>query len=176
MKTYIAFLRGINVSGQRKIKMATLRESIEKIGFKNVQTYIQSGNIVFISKEDSKAVIREQLENCIENNFGFDIPVLVLEKEVVSDILKKYPFKHAEDKNQYFALLYSTASETLVNTFNKLKFKTEDYLITERCVYLNCKAGAGKAKLNNNLIEKKLEVIATTRNLRTMQQMLELAN
>ena len=72
--------------------------------------------------------------------------------------------------------MYSPATETLVNTFTKLKFKTEDYLITERCVYLNCKAGAGKAKLNNNLIEKKLEVIATTRNLRTMQQMLELAN
>ena len=77
MKTYIAFLRGINVSGQRKIKMATLRGSIEKIGFKNVQTYIQSGNIVFISKADSKAEIREQLENCIEKKFGFDIPVLV---------------------------------------------------------------------------------------------------
>lgn len=176
MKMYIAFLRGINVGGHNKIRMVELRTSIEKTGFKNVQTYIQSGNVVFETEETSMTVIKNLLEKCIKKNFGVTIPVLLLEKEVIINILKNYPFKTAEDKNQYFTLLYYPAKETMISAFNKLQFKTEDYLLTQNYVYLNCKQGAGKAKLTNNLIEKKLEVIATTRNLKTMQKMLELVS
>ncbi len=175
MKTFIAFLRGINVSGQKKIKMIELKTSLEKEGFKNVQTYIQSGNIILNSEEDIFS-IKEGIRKVILKDFGFEVPVLVTTKEVLGVILEKYPFEDADDKNQYYTLLFDKPDANLIDGFHTLKFNTEDFLIAEDCVYLNCKVGAGKAKLNNNLIEKKLKVTATTRNLRTMQKMLLLAS
>lgn len=175
MKTYIAFLRGINVSGQKKIKMADLRTSLGKVGFENVETYIQSGNVL-IDSEETIVSISEMIKEVILKDFGFDVPVLVTHKENMEHILKNYPFKKAEEKNQYFVLLHDKADKSLVDDFNKLDFSTEDFFISEDCVYLNCKQGAGKAKLSNNLIERKLKVTATTRNLRTMRKMLKLSS
>jgi uncharacterized protein (DUF1697 family) len=175
MKTYIAFLRGINVSGQKKIKMADLRASLGKVGFENVQTYIQSGNVL-VDSEETITSISEMIRRVILKDFGFDVPVLVTHKENMERIIKEYPFRKAEEKNQYFVLLHDKADKALLDDFNKLEFSTEDFLISEDCVYLNCKQGAGKAKLSNNLIERKLKVTATTRNLRTMRKMLELSS
>ncbi len=175
MKTYIVFLRGINVSGQKKIKMVDLRASLEKAGFENVLTYIQSGNIL-VDSEEATASISEIIKEIILKDFGFDVPVLVTHKDNLKRILKNYPFRKAEEKNQYFVLLHEQADKSLVNDFNKLEFNTEDFLISEDCVYLNCKQGAGKAKLSNNLVERKLKVTATTRNLRTMRKMVGLSS
>ena len=175
MKTHIVFLRGINVSGQKKIKMVDLRASLEKASFKNVLTYIQSGNVL-VDSEEAIASISEIIKAIILKDFGFDVPVLVTKKENMERILKNNPFKKAEEKNQYFVLLHDRPDISLVNDFNKLEFRNEDFLISENCVYLNCKQGAGKAKLSNNLVERKLKVLATTRNLRTMRKMLELSS
>ena len=176
MQTYIGFLRGINVSGQKKIKMADLKISLEKIGFLNVHTYIQSGNIVFSSSESSIQMLQEKIQSCIKKKFGFDVPVMLVTKGVIKNILHNYPFKNAEEKNKYFVLLYTKPQAALQIDFELLEFKNEEFQVKENCIYLNCKIGAGKAKLNTNLIERKLKVIATTRNLKTMQKMLELAD
>lgn len=175
MKKYIAFLRGINVGGNKKIKMITLRASIEKAGFKKVQSYIQSGNILFNCNQESVLSISKKIEAVILKDFRLEVPVLVTTKESIMSILKDYPFTNSEEKNQYFVLLHNSPDKALVENFNTLKFETEDYYLTENCVYLDCKQGAGKAKLNNNLVEKKLKVTATTRNLKTMQKIVELA-
>ncbi|WP_394974756.1 DUF1697 domain-containing protein [uncultured Croceitalea sp.] len=176
MKTFVVFLRGINVGGQKKIKMADLKTSLQNSNFKNVSTYIQSGNLILNSDGETMTIIEKQIESLILKDFGFEVPVLLTTKEKLKLILEAYPFNDAEDKNKYFTLLHTAANESLVTEFNKLKFSSEDFLVTKDCVYLNCKQGAGKAKLNNNLIERKLDVVATTRNLRTMQKMIELVS
>ena len=176
MKRYITFLRGINVGGQKKIKMADLCDLLEKKGLKNVKTYIQSGNVFFETTENSEEKLSVHITNCITNEFGFEVPVIIKTHEQLLKIREAYPFTKAEDKNKYFTLLQTGADAALVNEFNALKFATEDYQITKECVYLNCKQGAGKAKLNNNLIEKKLQIIATTRNLKTIEKMLALTS
>lgn len=176
MFKYIAFLRGINVSGQKKMKMADLRVSLEKGGFQKVDTYIQSGNIIFESAEQCKTIIKKEIENSIEKDFGFKVPTLVKAAEELKEIVRKNPFGEiVEKKNLYFALLHEKPGRELVEKFVQLQFKTEDFQYTENCVYLNCKMGAGKAKLSNNLIENKLGITATTRNLNTMLKMIELA-
>jgi uncharacterized protein (DUF1697 family) len=175
MKTFIAFLRGINVSGQRIINMAELRASLQNSGFENVSSYLQSGNLILKSNEQHLAVIAAQIESQILKDFGFQVPVLVSTKEKLRIILEAYPFNYAGDNNKYFTLLYKAANDSLVNEFNKLAFTHEDFEITNDCVYLNCKQGAGRAKLNNKLIERKLKVTATTRNLKTLQKMINLA-
>ncbi len=176
METYIAFLRGINVSGQRKIKMADLRLSLEQAGLEKVQTYIQSGNLVFQSAIAGIASLEKMITAQIAKDFRFEVPVLVTTPERIRKILEKDPFKNQGDLgSHYYALLKTRPDPLQIAAFDKLKFENEQFMITYPCVYLNYAKGYGKAKLNNNLIEKKLGVVATTRNLNTMKKMVALS-
>ena len=176
MKTYIALLRGINVSGQKIIRMADLRVTMEKLGLRNVSTYIQSGNICFRSENASREELETKIWDGIYSDFGFKVPTLIVDGEDIEGILESNPFKNeTNEKGLYFVLLKEAPSEVLVSEFSKLEFENEYFHVTPNCVYLNCKTGYGKAKLSNNLIERKLGVQATARNLRTMNKLLEMA-
>jgi len=175
--TYIGLLRGINVSGQKKIKMAELRDVLEEIGLKNVKTYIQSGNIVFNSERTDQNKLQETIATSIRKHFGFDVPTLVIQEEDIKQILETNPFSGEGEANKlYYVLLKNAPKEDLVKEFNQLHFENEGHHITDKCVYLLCKNGYGKAKLNNNVVEKKLKVEATTRNQKTMLKLLEMAS
>lgn len=88
MKKFVSLLRGINVSGQKKIKMDELKVMYLNLGFLNVETYIQSGNIVFESHISDKTEIKNLLEESINKHFGFDVPVHLLSKLEIEDVLK----------------------------------------------------------------------------------------
>lgn len=175
MNVFIAFLRGINVGGQKKIKMAELKICLEDSGFQQVVTYIQSGNIVVQSNMDPIKV-RSAIENAIRKVFGFEVPVLVTTADEIESILNKNPYLGiAEEKQLYFVLPYNTPKKAFVSNLDPQDYPHEEFHITDNCVYLNCKIGAGKAKLSNTIVERKLQLTATTRNLRTMQKMVQLA-
>jgi len=177
LKTYIALLRGINVSGQKKIKMAELRDVLQSKGLQNLKTYIQSGNIIFDSELGDKEKLQQIIVAAIHQHFGFDVPTLVIQEEDIKQILETNPFSDKEEVNKlYYVLLKKPSDKTSKEQFEELHFENEDYHITDKCVYLLCKNGYGKAKLNNNLIEKKLKVEATTRNQKTMLKLLEMAS
>ena len=179
MKVYIALLRGINVSGKRKVPMADLRTMLTDIGLANVKTYIQSGNVVFESKEDNTAILEDSIAEHIKSTFGFEVPVLVKTKTELEVIFKSNPYMDLDaiaEKQLYFVLLKNLAEKELTKAFHSEKYANEDFKITDDCVYLLCKIGYGKAKLNNNLIERKLKVEATTRNYNTMVKLLDLSS
>nr|WP_299339881.1 DUF1697 domain-containing protein [Allomuricauda sp.] len=177
MKKYVALLRGINVGGQKKIKMQDLRNALSKGNLKEVQTYIQSGNIVFETESNGKENLSEEIHSLIKKDFGFEVPVLVISADEILEIINQNPFAGDEDDNRlYFVLLKEKPQEDRVQAFNEMKFENEDFHVTDECVYLACKKGYGNAKLNNNLVESKLKVEATTRNLRTLLKLMELAN
>lgn len=177
MNFFIAFLRGINVSGQKKIKMADLRKSLTDSGFLEVQTYIQSGNIVLKNTSTDVREIEAKINMVILRDFGFDVPVVVKRPSEIKEILRQNPFTGvAEEKNQCFTLLHSKPPEELCLNFSELQFENETFHLTDTCVFLNYKKGAGKSKLSNNLIERKLKVTATSRNLNTMRKMVEMTN
>ncbi len=173
MKTYVAFIRGINVGGHKKILMANLRLLLEKAGLQNVQTYIQSGNVVFNSKED--IYLATKIREAIESKYGFKVPVLVKKATELSEILSKCPFIGEKREKSYFILLgESPAKENIELTaaFSNLK---EEFHIAENCVYIYYAVGAGKAKMGVNFFERKLKVKATARNYRTMAKLLEMS-
>ena len=179
MKTYIVFLRGINVSGQKKIKMAELRIILEKIGFHDVTTYIQSGNIIVKTTEKNTKVLEDKIRTGILNAFGFEVPVLVKSKGSLENIFNQHPFVQGEsfDNNKvYFVLLKQMPEQYLIQAMDKETFLNERFSITKDCVYLLCVKGYGNAKLNNNFLERKLNISATTRNYKTIKKLLELAN
>lgn len=78
MKKFIALLRGINVSGQKQIKMSELKSLFEDTGFQNVETYIQSGNVIFSAKEKSPEKLEQKISSAIKTKFGFDVQVIAL--------------------------------------------------------------------------------------------------
>jgi uncharacterized protein (DUF1697 family) len=179
MQTYIAFLRGINVGGRNKMPMLALRQALESSGFKNVRTYIQSGNVVFEAGLSSTDVIIASIEKTIQNTFGCSVPVLVMTTGQLESMLSQSPYNHQTEissNNSYFVLLFETPRQESLKIFKALTYLNEQFQVSDACVYLLCLNGYGKAKLNNNIIESKLKVVATTRNYRTMHKVLALVD
>jgi len=174
MKTFIALLRGINVSGQKKVPMAQLRSLLTNSGFKNVQTYIQSGNVIFQTSEENQSELEHIIQNSIFSHFGFDVSVLVRTPINIQNILDVCPFSEDKKINSYFTLLHSNPDISLMDETSEISYPNEEFHITNNCVYFFSSNGYGNAKCNNNFFERKLKVTATTRNYKTMVKLLSL--
>ena len=170
MKRFIILLRGINVSGKNKIPMSDLRVLLNELQFQNVQTYIQSGNIILDSSKNKVAVC-QIIKEGIKSKFGYDVPVFARTISEWEKVIKGYPFSLEDEKIVAFAFLSKRTKETILEVKN---IGEDKYKIVNDVVYLNCPSGFGSTKLTNNVIEKKLDIIATTRNLRTTLKLLEL--
>jgi len=158
--------------------MVDLRAMLEKLNLQNVTTYIQSGNIAFDSTETDIGILEKRIKTGIQAVFGFDVPVLVKSKSNFESIIIQNPYtdkETIEKKQVYFVLLKSIPAPELVKALQIEIYENEKCFVSEDCVYLFCQTGYGKAKLNNNLIERKLKVEATTRNYRKMMKLLEMS-
>lgn len=171
MKTYIVLLRGINVSGKNKLPMADLRELLNELEYQNVQTYIQSGNII-LDSEESKAKICKKIKDGIEKQFGYDVPVIAKTVSEWKKAIENYPFSIDNPKIVAFVFLDQKTSETNIEANG---INDDEYKIDNDMVYLYCPSTFAKTKLSNNLIERKLKVTATTRNYNTTLKLLALA-
>lgn len=123
---YISFLRGINVSGKKKIEMKTLKILYETLGFKEVKTCLNTGNIIFCTLL-SKVDIGTKIEEAIQSKFDLNIEVIIRSKEELKLLIEAYPFGH-EGKNRYITLL-KTSCEMIdkerVSTVSKTSDKIE---------------------------------------------------
>ncbi|WP_439129982.1 DUF1697 domain-containing protein, partial [Polaribacter sp.] len=171
MNKFIILLRGINVSGKNKIQMADLRELLNDLEFNNVQTYIQSGNIILESDLDKTATYNK-VKKGIQEKFGFEVPVIARTTSEWKKAIDNYPFTLENDKIVAFTFLDKASKETAIEVNN---IGEDQYKIVDDVVYLHCPSGFGKTKLTNNTIEKKLKVSATTRNFKTTIKLLELS-
>ncbi len=175
MNTYIALLRGINVGGHKKVPMAELRELLTKSGFKNVKTYIQSGNIILQSSEVSLAKIENTIQKSIQSYFGFEVPVIVKTRKELEVIFDSCPFSEEKKENSYFILFNEIPLKELVDEVLKISYENEVFVIIKDCLYLHSSIGYGNSKFNMNSFEKKLKVKATSRNYKTMVKLLSLS-
>jgi len=178
MKTYIALLRGINVSGQKKIKMADLKVSLEKLNFTDIVTYIQSGNLIFKSDLNSIAEVEKLIHDAILNDFGFDVPTLIKTPQEFINTIENNPFEKDTSKDPKLFYVVFLKEKPLSENIAVLKtydYSPEEYILDDKIIYFYPANGAGKAKMNNNFFEKKLKVQATTRNWRTTLKLVELS-
>jgi uncharacterized protein (DUF1697 family) len=175
MKTYIALLRGINVGGHKKIPMAELIELLSNAGFENVQSYIQSGNVILESSEEQINTIEEQIKTSILNYFGFEVSVLVKTRKDLKRIFDTCPFSKEKKKKSYFTILHNRPNDELVKIASKKVYEGEEYLIINDCIYYFCEKGYGQAKFNMNLFERKLKTASTSRNYNTIVKLLSLS-
>lgn len=177
MQIQIAILRGINVGGHKKIIMADLKLLFEELGFAEVKTYVQSGNVVFSppNPRRGKDALSTIIYEGIKNQFGFEVPVLVKNISELEEILAGCPFSEEKKVSSYFTLLNETPSKNLVKEIMDHTYPNEEFVISKNCVYFFSENGYGNAKCNNNFFEKKLKVSATTRNYRTLIKLIALA-
>lgn len=171
----IALLRGINVSGQKLIKMAHLREVMQEAGFGKVQTYIQSGNLVF-SSPLSTAHLQEQIQEFLRSTYGWDIPTCVCTGEELEHIAQEHPFLHEAPNNLCFVhFLPSPPTEKQWAALTLDGYAPEQAAFKCGVIYSVHPNGSAKAHLGQNFWEKTLKTKATARNWNTVQALLKLA-
>jgi uncharacterized protein (DUF1697 family) len=173
---YVAFLRGINVSGQKLIKMEELKTHFKQPGLNNISTYIQSGNVLFESGETDIDALRSKIEKNLEKKLGYKVTVIIRSFPQLEAIIGNNPFKDAElsGKSKIYVMMLSDKAPT--DSHNKLctyLSETEQVYVGDYEVYMLTDS-YGNSKLSNTLVEKKLGVLATARNWNTMSKLLSL--
>ncbi len=176
---YISLLRGINVSGQKKIKMSDLESLYVKLGFQNVLTYIQSGNVIFNSGIKDRAEIINIIENGITKKYKFHVPVTLRTRREISDIIKKCPFGSIdislEGTRVLVTFLSARPPQDKLALIKKYVAASEELVPRGKEIYLYCPNGYGKSKLSNAFLENMLGVVATTRNWKSLQKLYDLS-
>lgn len=179
MKKRIAILRGINVGGKRKILMKDLKELFQAFGYDKVQTFIQSGNVIFkTANTKTNLEMAKEIEIAILQNFGFEVPVIVLSANELKIALSENPF--LADKNKTIESLHLTFLKELppslkVKEIEQFACSPDQFKISNKTVFIYCAGKYHKSKLTNNFFENKLKVQATTRNWKTVLKLLDLA-
>jgi uncharacterized protein (DUF1697 family) len=176
---YIALLRGINVSGKNLIKMNDLVFQLQNIGYQNVKTYIQSGNIIFSSLEDNSKTIEIQIHNMILKEFGLNVPVLVINQDKLKKVHENNPFIKTTNMNidkLHVTFLNAVPSKENIQKLADYKNLDDKFVAENDTIYICCPNGYGSTKLNNTFFENKLKVSATTRNWKTIGKLVEMAD
>jgi uncharacterized protein (DUF1697 family) len=173
---YVALLRGVNLGARNKLAMGDLRALVEGLGGEDVQTYVQSGNVVFTSGADAGRLER-RLADAILRAHGLEVPVLVRSAGELDAIVRKNPFLRtdADEKSLHVTFLEEQPRQALVKELDPSFSPPDELHVEGREVFLLCPNGYGRSKLSNAFFEKRLGVVATTRNWRTVFALAELA-
>ncbi len=174
---YAAFLRGINVGGNKLIPMKDLTTMLEKMGFENVKTFIQSGNAVFVSTEKSADTLERAIEAALQKTFGFDVTVMIRTIDALRKILKDDPFDGVQPDEMttlYAAFLSAKPSKENIEALLKHNGKIEHFSVKGNDTFCIRRMKRGdRLKLAIASIEKILGVRATVRNMNTVRKMAE---
>ncbi|MBV6497245.1 MAG: hypothetical protein DCC44_06320 [Acidobacteria bacterium] len=173
---YVALLRGINVSGANMIKMDELRRTFEGLGFKDVVSYINSGNLAFDTRSTSEDSLAAKIEKAIHQSFGMTIPVMIRQREHIGEVLANNPFEgeYESHKEMHVLFLKEPLSKDSLEEVRAGAPKDERFAAKGREIYLHLPMGVAESVLGRGLIEKKLKVAVTARNWRTVQKLAEL--
>ena len=171
---YVAFLRGINVGGKNKIKMETLRERCSALGFENVKTYINSGNLIFETAKIDDLKLAAQIETAIEKEFGLQIKVIVRTIAEIENIIKNNPFagQFENDKDLHVFFLDEEMPSEKRELLLSNNSATEMYFVQNREIFCLLRVSVLDSLMGKDYIGKKLKVSATARNWRTVTKIL----
>lgn len=167
MTIYFALLRGINVSGHNMIKMAELKKMFEAMGFGRVQTYINSGNVMFES-EEGESLLEERIESEISKCFGFNIAVILRTSSELSNIINKCPFDFEdlkEGQSIHLTFLKKAPDQEVIDKLPDVELNDDEYRMDGRDIYFFY----SRSMLDSNLPKKFQKLLpATARNWKTV--------
>jgi len=174
---YVALLRGVNLGPHKRMTMEKLRGSFEALGFESVQTYIQSGNVVFQAGKASHTSLRKKIEERIVLDFGFAAPVIIRTHEEMREAIAKNPFlkRRGIALTKLHVIFLADAPESSVaEALKSLTILPDESCCVGREIYLHLPNGMGKSSMMNNALDRKHLKVATTRNWNTVNAILEL--
>ena len=175
--TYFAFLKGVNVTGHRIIKMVELKAMFEDMGFKNVRTFIQSGNVVFESPAKAEA-LKKKIESGLKKSFGYDVNVIIRSKTEMDKIIKEYPFSKVKghvDCKITVGYLEAPPGKELIKELEKFNNDKEIFHIKGNNLYHLVRGNFSDSQFfKKNVVEKTLKIICTARNWNTTNKILNI--
>lgn len=170
---YVALIRGINVGGSAKLPMSRLRDSMTALGYTEVATYIQSGNVVFTSPRTDPAELEEEIEGRIAQDSGLQVSVLVRTAAELAAVIERNPFPAAAEQptTLHVSFLSAAPDPEVVRALDPQAFAPEEYRFDDRVMYLHVPEGLGRSKLAAYPWERRLGVRVTTRNWNTVNKL-----
>lgn len=177
MPVYISLLRGINVGGNKRIKMEHLRASFQALGFEQVQTYIQSGNVVFKAGKLPPAKLSKKIEERILSDFGFPVPVVTRTGDEICESVANNPFlkqRGIDLTRLHVMFLSDTPSPAALKKLAELKTAPDQHLCLGKDIFLHLPNGAGESILMKAPLDRILAVVPTTRNWNTVNQLAQM--
>lgn len=178
MTVIISLLRGVNVGGHNKIKMDALRDLYEGLGFQGVQTYVQSGNVVFRTKAGDVSKLAKRIEDAIEQNFGFRPVAVSRTTAELKDVISRNPFtgrRGIDPKKLAVMFLKDTPTAECLQNALTIKTAPEELHLNGREAYIYFPNGMGRPKMSWPAIERALKTTSTGRNWNTVTQLFALA-
>lgn len=172
---YVALLRAVNLAGHRRVSMADLRDLLSSLGYGDVSTYLQSGNALFSSPRDDPETVEKDIERAIENAFGIQVPALIRRSVELASVVAGNPFPHALARPALLHVCFLSApvDPAELATLDARQFEPDEYRPGDRAIYLWYPNGSQQSKLSNVFWERRLGVIATSRNWNTVTKLLE---
>jgi uncharacterized protein (DUF1697 family) len=179
IQTLISFLRGVNMAGHNKIKMTDLSTLYKKLGFKDAETFIQSGNVIFSNPGNLPVPeIAAKIEKAILKKFGYSIPAITRTPKDLCEIISLNPFMDEKNYNPErvaVIFLYDKPSEAQVVKVKDVNYPPDKFKISGKEIYIYCPNGFGKSKIYTGFFENKMKIIGTGRNWNTINTLLEIA-
>ncbi len=172
----VALLRGINVGGKNKLPMKQLAAMFREAGCEDVQTYIQSGNVLFRADPSLAEKISSLISDGIFNTFGFKIPVVTRTARELQEIVQANPFTPAEENKLLVFFLADFPDRERIAALDPNHSPGDEFAVLGREVFAHYPNGVAGSKLTNSYIDSRLATTSTGRNLRTVKKLLELAS
>ncbi|AXG74423.1 DUF1697 domain-containing protein [Flavobacterium arcticum] len=179
MPVYLALFRGINVSGHNIIKMEHLRKLMEANGYINVETYIQSGNVVFETDETDKAKVAYNIQLLLYKEYGYDVVIFIYDETDLIKAIDNNPYtdrvpEPSGPKKYFVVFLSEEPSVAGIDQVKKYNRSDDVFKVVDSVMYLKLAQSAADSKLTSTFIENKTKLKATTRNWNTTLKMLEM--
>jgi len=179
MDKVVVFLRGVNMAGHNKIKMADLQRLFVKLGYKDATTYIQSGNVVFTAGTgESPEALEDKISNAIKMEFSLDIVSMVRTASEMEAIIKSNPYipgQNADPSKVATLILKHRPGNEQVARMDDVNYPPDKFFISGKEIFIYCPDGFGKTKLYTNFFENRMKVSGTARNWNSITILAQMA-
>lgn len=174
----VALLRGVNLGAHNRVPMATLRELVEELGYGEVRTHLQSGNVVFAAMGASAAKAAKAIEAAIERRLGLSIAVLTRTAAELADVVATNPLGSVASNRSRLLVVFLSApvKQDLVEAVDAEAYAPDRFAAARQEIHVWAPRGVSETKLSHAFWEKHLGVTATGRNWNTVQRLCEMAN
>lgn len=176
MNQYVIFLRGVNVGGNATVKMDVLKKSLTQSGFKQIISYINSGNL-WVSSELDKIAAKKTTAAVIQKQFGLTVEMILKTKEELNEIIQNDPFDINDTldlSKKIVMMLSKEVDQVKIANFESLVKGNERFKFLGDLLYVYYSEGMGRSRFTNNFVENKLQVVSTARNWNTIVKMNDL--